>query len=368
VSNRAALHIGVMNLSLGEDPTQSTFTAPLNSAVEAAWRAGVVVVTSAGNYGPDNGTISKPGDDPLVITAGALDDGGQTNPSGFSIPAFSSVGPTYADGWFKPDLVADGRSVVSVRAPGSTVDVQNPSAEIGAANFVGSGTSFSAAITSGAAALVLQAHPSIQPNEVKGRLLANTRPGPVGNPFVDGHGLLAADLAIASKPISVTVPSLPARVLSAILPITSPEGGPTPSVPLPLDWWYSTWNVGNWSPGPSLLSGLLSGLLPSLSGWNGSGWNGSGWNGSGWNGSTWNGSGWNGSGWNGSGWNGSGWNGSGWNGSGWNVMTWSGSGWNGSGWNGSAWNGSGWNGSGWNGSGWNGSGWNVSGWNGSGWN
>ena len=114
---------------------------------------------------------------------------------------FSSAGPTSRDGWVKPDLVASGRSVVSLAAPGSTIDNSNPSAQVGAANFVGSGTSFSAAITSGAAALVLAGHPGLTPNEVKARLLGAAAPGPVGNPFVDGHGSLDAYAAATAGPM-----------------------------------------------------------------------------------------------------------------------------------------------------------------------
>ena len=76
VANRARYGIGVLNLSLGADPTESTTTAPLDAAVEQAWKAGIVVVASAGNYGPGSGSVSKPGDDPLIITTGAIDDAG----------------------------------------------------------------------------------------------------------------------------------------------------------------------------------------------------------------------------------------------------------------------------------------------------
>jgi serine protease AprX len=74
IANRARLAIRVVNLSLGVPPTSSTVLDPLDQAAEAAWNAGIVVVTSAGNAGPFNGTIMSPGDDPLVITVGALDD------------------------------------------------------------------------------------------------------------------------------------------------------------------------------------------------------------------------------------------------------------------------------------------------------
>src|SRR5581483_6897709 len=110
-------------------------------------------------------------------------DMGTSSPADDEMNDFSSVGPTSPDGWAKPDLVTSGRSVVSLAAPGSTVYNQNPSSRVGSANFVGSGTSFSSAIASGAAALVLAANPGLTPDEIKARLLATTSPGPVGNPF-----------------------------------------------------------------------------------------------------------------------------------------------------------------------------------------
>src|SRR5207302_998226 len=97
-------------------------------------------LVSAGNAGPFNGTIMSPGEDPLVITVGALDDHGTVSPADDSVSDFSSVGPTMVDGWFKPDLATSGRSVVSLRTPGSTIDIKYPSARVGKANFVGSGT------------------------------------------------------------------------------------------------------------------------------------------------------------------------------------------------------------------------------------
>jgi serine protease AprX len=320
VDHQASDHIGVLNMSLGATPITSTVLNPLDMAVEAAWHRGIAVVTSAGNAGPFNGTILSPGDDPLVITVGALDDLGTASAVDDTMGAFSSVGPTNPDGFFKPDLVASGRSVVSLRAPGSTVDRNFPSARIGAANFVGSGTSFSAAITSGAAALALQdGTVANNPNALKAKLLATTTAGPVGNPFVDGHGALDAYDAVMASGITLnqTTPLLP--TLAGF------------TVSLLNTWSISTWNGGGWNGG----------------GWNGGGWNGGGWNGGGWNGGTWNGMVWAGAAWSGGGWNGATWNGGGWNGTSWN-----GGGWNGGGWNSALWSGGGWNGGGWNSSGW----------------
>jgi serine protease AprX len=320
IAHQSTDNIRVLNMSLGYLPIESTVIDPLDQAVERAWESGITVVTSAGNSGPGNGTILSPADDPLVMTVGAVDDGAQADPADDTMTTFSSVGPTNPDGWFKPDLVTSGRSVVSLRDPGSTIDTQNPSARVGSANFVGSGTSFSSAVTSGAAALLLAADPSYTPNTVKGTLLWTTMPGPVGDPFVDGHGVLNVAAAVGSAPATLIQPAPT---------VVTPLGG---TVGLEAAGVMSSWNPANWTG----------------SAWNGSAWNGSAWNGSAWNGSAWNGSAWNGSAWNGSAWNGSAWNGSAWNGSAWNGSAWNGSAWNGSAWNGSAWNGSAWNGSAWN--------------------
>ncbi|HEX5267581.1 MAG TPA: S8 family serine peptidase [Acidimicrobiales bacterium] len=347
VKNQRKYGIGVLNLSFGAVPTGPTAAEPMDQAVEAAWKAGIAVVVSAGNAGPFNGTVLSPGDDPLVITVGAYADNDSPQPANWAVCPFSSVGPTLFDGWMKPDLVAPGRSVVSVADPGSTIYTANPSAVVGTGSFVGSGTSFSAAITSGAAALVLAAHPGASPNELKGRLLGNAMPGPVGNPFVDGHGLLNAYYAATGPQLVLDQTAAAAAESTQLSGVVS----------LGSSWSGSSWNGSSWNG----------------SSWNGSSWNGSSWNGSSWNGSSWNGSSWNGSSWNGSSWNGSSWNGSSWNGSSWNGSSWNGSSWNGSSWNGSSWNGSSWNGSSWtgsslNGSSWIGSSWNGSSWNGSSWN
>ena len=317
IANRASMHISVLNMSLGYLPIASTAIDPLDIAVEHAWQQGIAVVASSGNSGPWNGTVLSPGDDPLVITVGALDDMGTASTSDDTMAPFSSAGPTNPDGWLKPDLVASGRSVVSLRTPGSTIDTQNPSARIGSANFVGSGTSFSAAITSGAAALVLSADPGLSPNQLKADLLGTTNLGPIGNPLVDGHGALNALAAVAggvaSPPALVQYPSVTAVALGATVQLSD-------------TWSESTWNG---------------------QAWNGQAWNGQAWNGQAWNGQAWNGQAWNGQAWNGQAWNGQAWNGQAWNGQAWNGQAWNGQAWNGQAWNGQAWNGQAWNDSSW---------------------
>ncbi|MHB8451706.1 MAG: S8 family peptidase [Mycobacteriales bacterium] len=321
IQNRLLYNIRVLNISLGAPPLTPTALNPMDQAVEAAWRSGIVVVASAGNAGPDNGTILAPGDDPLAITAGAINDQGTVTQTDDTVPAFSSVGPTYSDGWIKPDLAASGRSVVSLMAPGSTIATDYPSAIVGTANFVGSGTSFSAAITSGAAALVLQANPNNSPDQVKGRLLLGTTPGPVGDPFVDGHGELNAYNAATDPP--VTLDQSGTFVGASTTGVT---------VSLSLAWGQSTWNPANYS-GPATDSAA----------WNSAAWNSAGWNSAAWNGSTWNGTAWNSAAWNSAAWNSAAWNGSTWNSAAWNGAAWNSAAWNSAAWNSAAWNSAAWN-------------------------
>jgi serine protease AprX len=333
VSNRSAFDIGVLNMSLGYQPIASTALDPLDRAVDVAWNSGIVVVTSSGNAGPFNGTVLSPGDDPQVITVGGLDDMATPALADDTMAPFSSAGPTSPDGWYKPDLVASGRSVVSLRAPGSTIDTGFPSARIGSGNFVGSGTSFSAGITSGAVALILAAHPSDTPSQVKAALLAGTTRGPVGNPFVDGHGALSVANAIELAPVDLGQ--------GALVPAVAMGG----TVSLPVTWAASSWNPSNWS------SLAWNGGPTSLA-WNGSPLTSLAWNSLAWNGSDWNSLAWNGGAWNSLAWNGAGWNSLAWNGSSWNSLAWNGSAWNGASWNSLAWNGNGWNSLAWNGSQW----------------
>ncbi len=315
VDQRNRYGIKILNISLGFRPSQSTVINPLDRAVEVVWNSGIAVVASAGNAGPFNGTILSPGDDPLVITAGALDDMATAPVTDDEMTDFSSAGPTSPDGWVKPDLATSGRSVVSLAAPGSTIYNNYPSARVGAANFVGSGTSFSAAITSGAAALVLADNPGLTPNQIKARLLGTANPGPVGNPFVDGHGALNAYAAATSGPMNF---SQSAARLTPTWPGTTVSLSPT----RPVD----TWNTNLWSG--------MSWNQPPTTGW---AWNGTGWNGGDWNGWAWNDAAWNDAAWNGAAWNGGDWTGWAWNDSAWNGSGWAGSAWVAGAWNSSAW-------------------------------
>ena len=162
----AELGADVVNLSMSSGSPLPHQVDPLTVALDRLWARGVVVVVPTGNDGPARGSVTSPGSDPTLLTVGALDENLTADRGDDTVPAFSGRGPTL-QGDAKPDLVAPGRSLVSLRAPGSTVDVAHPEAVVEGAYFRGSGTSFATAVTSGAAALLLEERPGLSPDQVK---------------------------------------------------------------------------------------------------------------------------------------------------------------------------------------------------------
>ena len=176
---KATYNIRVINLSLGRAVIESYTLDPLCQAVEAAWKAGIVVVVAAGNEGRNDtahthgyGTIAAPGNDPYVITVGAMKSMGTSVRSDDFVASYSGKGPTPVDHIVKPDLVAPGNRVVSILSPNSTLDAMFPANEVlNRAYFTLSGTSMAAPMVSGAAALMLEKQPGLTPGQVKARLM-----------------------------------------------------------------------------------------------------------------------------------------------------------------------------------------------------
>ena len=178
LAHQATYNIRVLNLSFGAPASTSYRTDPMSAAVEIAWRRGLVVVVAAGNGGPARGTVASPGIDPYAITVGATDDQGTISPRDDTLAPFSSWGS--ADSNAKPDLVAPGRRIVSLRVPGSALDRlfadRVVTASTGATYIRMSGTSMATPVVSGAVALLLQRRPSLTPDQVKAILVASTQP------------------------------------------------------------------------------------------------------------------------------------------------------------------------------------------------
>lgn len=167
MQNRRAYNIRIINISLGGPVVRSYRDDLLDTALEMAWFSGIVVTVAAGNDGPKSGTITSPGNDPYAITVGALDDNATAARQDDVVADFSSRGPTAIDKMNKPDLIAPGRRVISLRDPGSLLEKMFPDRVTDNSYFRLSGTSMAAPVVAGVAALLLQKNPELTPNQVK---------------------------------------------------------------------------------------------------------------------------------------------------------------------------------------------------------
>lgn len=159
-------NVDVVNISLSTDSPLPPSFDPLTRALEHLWSMGVTVVTAAGNDGA-GAEVSSPGNSPTLITVGALDEGETADRGNDSVASFSSSGSSF--GAAKPDLVAPGVSLVSTSSRGSIAEASAVWGQ-GTGYMPGSGTSMSAAVVSGAAAVALQANTRLKPNGVKALL------------------------------------------------------------------------------------------------------------------------------------------------------------------------------------------------------
>jgi len=280
VTHRDTYGIGVLNLSFGVDAPMPYRFNPLSAAVEAAWASGITVVVSAGNEGA--GHVTSPGSDPYVLTVGAADTAGTATTADDSVTSWSGRGSFR--GYAKPDVVAPGVSDVSLRAPGSTVDVQHPEGRLGNAYFRGTGTSMSTALVSGAAALLLADHPAATPDDVKGAL-------------VDG----ATSIAGGAREVDV------ARADTAT---ARPE------------WWQHY---------PVAFDGLGRGFVDGMP-WTASRWTASRWTASRWTATRWTATRWTDAEWAASRWTSTRWTASRWTSTRWTASRWTSEAWPSEGW------------------------------------
>ncbi len=234
LQNRAQMHIKVLNLSFGAPQRSSYHRELLAGVVESAWFAGITVVAAAGNDGPAAGTVSMPGADPFVVTVGSFADQGTLATNDDRESVFSSRGPT-RDGFAKPDVLAPGEHVVSLRVPGTALDRDvakdlpiGPYARL-------SGTSASTAMVAGAAADILEAHHTYSATQVKGALTASGR-RIVGTrtPGLD------VDDALTARPDRANVGLLPSNVLLRLLAANGNVFGPG------ITWDGITWEGISW--------------------------------------------------------------------------------------------------------------------------
>ena len=154
----------VINLSLGEPAIEPSRDIVVK-AIDGAAAAGVVPVIAAGNDFDDfgAGSVSSPGSAPRAITAAAVTSSRGTTPN--VVADFSSAGPTPWSLAFKPDVAAPGVGILSSVPPRGSGGWD-----------VFQGTSMASPHVAGAAALLLQRHPTWTVAQVKSALVMTADP------------------------------------------------------------------------------------------------------------------------------------------------------------------------------------------------
>lgn len=220
LEHREQYGIRIVNISAGGDYEQSYLTDALSQTVEACAASGIVVVCAVGNAGDlPNHPVFPPASSPSCIAVGGLDDSNSINRARRGMYR-SSYGPTL-DGLQKPEIIAPSIWVPAPILPNTPTSAQaallktlDESADAGLHDIIREnagvdgeldaaidrpvhsirqiillklrrenvitrhykyvdGTSFSAPIVSSVIAQMLEANPSLTPQQVK-RILIST--------------------------------------------------------------------------------------------------------------------------------------------------------------------------------------------------
>jgi serine protease AprX len=198
-----------VNLSVAAGVYESYDSDPLTLAAKRVAEAGVVVVAAAGNRGRTEsgldayGGVTAPGNAPWVLTVGASSHMGTVDRADDTMAAFSSRGPTAFDYSAKPDLVAPGVGTESLSDPESAFYTTKsayllsgtmPTSYLPYLSL--SGTSMAAPVVSGTVALMMEANPSLTPNQVKAILQYTAQLDMDYDPLTVGAGFLNAKGAV----------------------------------------------------------------------------------------------------------------------------------------------------------------------------
>jgi len=304
--NKDRYNIRVVNLSVNSTVETSYYESPVDAAAEVLWFNGLVVVVAAGNQGPEvgyNTVKAAPANDPFIITVGATLEHGTPNRSDDTIASFSGYGTT-SDGHVKPEIVAPGKDIISVLSSGSDWYYDYPErAVLDKEYFRISGTSMSAPMVAGAAALLLQAEPDLTPDQVKYRLI-HTAGDIAGNSYLDVYAALTTPTTESAN--QGVVPHMLLAKMALIAYWASENGEEN------IDWENVDWSTVNWN----------------AVNWNAVNWNAVNWNAVNWNAVNWNAVNWNAVNWNAVNWNAVNWNAVNWNAVNWNAVNWNAVNWN----------------------------------------
>jgi serine protease AprX len=330
------MHVRVINLSYGTASEQGWQVDPLARAVENAWNHDILVVAAAGNDGLDAPSLLMPAVDPHILAVGASDHRGSESTADDVVADFTNGGSAER----RPDVLAPGKSVVSLRVSGSYIDVAHPEGRLagdGAGRFFrGSGTSQAAAVVSGEAALLFSAQPKLTAEQAKAILMQTAVPLTGPNP-AQGHGVAdigaAVSLVKSKVALPTSTPVLPKSTGLGSLEasrggehVVDPETGDT--LVGEVDALGSPWRPQGWVTAETKDSSWVKGV------WNSRTWTGTKWDKKQLQAATWTGSSWSGVPWAAHTWPVDQFQARSWRGNSWKARSWRGDSWKARSWRG----------------------------------
>ena len=251
LANKGKYNIRVANFSLHSGARNHFYNDPLDQAVEKLWFNGIFVVAAAGNYGSasgPSGVMYAPGNDPFVMTVGAVDIGGKVAVGDDANAPWSAYGRT-EDGFAKPEMGAPGRYMVGPVPMTATLVTEKPGNVVGPGYIQLSGTSFAAPVVSGVAAQLIARHPDWTPDQIKGALMVTAKPVPQAAAGAAGVGQLNAGRLADFK----TTPPNPNVALNKFL-TSSGTGGTSfdsaswsAAVAANASWATASWADASWA-------------------------------------------------------------------------------------------------------------------------
>jgi len=295
LANKGLYNIRVANFSMRSDVPSSFRYDPLDAALENLWFHGVVVVAAVGNYG--TGAAIKvqysPGNDPFIISVGALDTNGTVSPADDFVASWSAYGHTL-DGFNKPEISAPGRWIVGPVPVNSTLPTTAPDRIVAPGYMWMSGTSLAAPMVSGSAAQILAVHPGWTPDQVKGALMEKASRLPAVSGFAGGVGELnaAGAAALASAPN-------PNSRLDQFVQVDPTTGQPY-------------FDQAAWQ-----------GFVASATNWSATDWSATDWSATDWSATDWSATDWSATDWSATDWSATDWSATDWSATDWSATDWS---------------------------------------------
>src|SRR2546423_5210359 len=261
ITYHSLYNIRVVNMSVGTPAIDSYLNDPLCQAVRRLSDAGIVIVAAAGNHGKSNtgqkvyGQIHSPGNEPSVITVGAVNTFGSDGRGDDTVTTYSSRGPTrsfwtddngaqHYDNLLKPDLIAPGNKIVGAAAANNLLLANHPELDANVSALDSqrmmylSGSSMAAPVAAGAAALLLQANPNLTPSLIKAILMYTAQPLAGSNTLEQGAGEINIDGALRV-----------AKLIRTDLSSSTPLGQPLLTGAVPAQQTTVSGQTFNWARG-----------------------------------------------------------------------------------------------------------------------